>query len=150
MEEKEIDETAQGLYNISYSITKSGKTLVTVQGKTYKIPILLAKVLNKIENLRFDIELVDEKDIKKKKKLLDTLFAKITALILLNGWSFFPFVYSIKWRIIYNKMTSEEMNAIMETGLNNQYIAFFFKNCNIINSLLALKMNQIQIKKEDK
>lgn len=150
MEEKEIDETAQGLHNISYSITESEKTFVKVQGKTYKIPILLAKVLNKIENLRFDIELVDEKDVKKKKKLLDTLFAKITALILLNGWSFFPFVYAIKWRIIYNKMTSEEMNAIMETGLNNKYIAFFFKNCNIINSLLALKMNQIQIKKEDK
>ena len=88
MEEKEIDETAQGLHNISYSIAKSEKTLVTVQNKTYKIPILLAKVLNKIENLRFDIELVNEKDVKKKKKLLDTLFAKITALILLNGWSF--------------------------------------------------------------
>ena len=144
------NDIAQDLYNTSVSITESADTIVTVQGKDYKVPILLAKVLSNIENLRFNMELIPEKDIKKKKRKMDVMFAKITAYILLNGWSFFPFVFAIKWRIIYNTMTLEEMHAIMDAGLNNQQIAFFFKNCNIINSLLALKMNQIEIKKESK
>lgn len=144
------NDIAQDLYNTSVSITQSADTIVTVQGKDYKVPILLAKVLSNIENLRFNMELIPEKDIKKKKRKMDVMFAKITAYILLNGWSFFPFVFAIKWRIIYNTMTLEEMHAIMDAGLNNQQIAFFFKNCNIINSLLALKMNQIEIKKESK
>lgn len=144
------NDIAQDLYNTSVSITKSVDTIVTVQGKDYKVPILLAKVLSNIENLRFNMELIPEKDIKKKKRKMDVMFAKITAYILLNGWSFFPFVFAIKWRIIYNTMTLEEMHAIMDAGLNNQQVAFFFKNCNIINSLLALKMNQIEIKKESK
>ncbi len=144
------NDIAQDLYNTSVSITESVDTIVTVQGKDYKVPILLAKVLSNIENLRFNMELIPEKDIKKKKRKMDVMFAKITAYILLNGWSFFPFVFAIKWRIIYNTMTLEEMHAIMDAGLNNQQIAFFFKNCNIINSLLALKMNQIEIKKESK
>ncbi len=50
--------------------------------------------------------------------MLDLLYPKITAYILLNGWSIIPFVHAIKWRMVYNSMTSEEMNAIMEAGID--------------------------------
>lgn len=138
------------MLNTAHSISKVPPQIIMVQGKTYKIPHLLQKVLNKIENLRLDIEITPDKNQKKKKKMLDHLYPKATAYILLNGWSLIPFVHAIKWRMVYNQMTSEEMNAIMEAGINNKELAFFLKNCRLINSLLALKMNQIKIEKEDK
>lgn len=146
MEQEEIEE----IFNVGHSISRTPPQIVEVQGKRYKVPHLLQKTLSKIENLRFDIELMPDKRQKKKKKMLDTLYAKITAYILLNGWSIIPFVHAIKWRMVYNSMTSEEMNAIMEAGINNKELAFFLKNCRLINSLLALKMNQIKTEKEDK
>ena len=67
------NDIAQDLYNTSVSITESADTIVTVQGKDYKVPILLAKVLSNIENLRFNMELIPEKDIKKKKRKMDEI-----------------------------------------------------------------------------
>ena len=121
MEQEEIEE----IFNIGHSISRTPPQIVEVQGKRYKVPHLLQKTLNKIENLRFDIELTPIEKKKKRKRMLDLLYPKITAYILLNGWSIIPFVHAIKWRMVYNSMTSEEMNAIMEAGINNQELAFF-------------------------
>lgn len=116
----------------SHRIEKGIKREVIVLGKTFKIGDLSRKVLNKVVEIQFKVKFYEGDDniksMTKRLRFVNNADARVASLMLLNKWSYIPFLHSFHWRYLNMKYNSEHFNAIIEEGLNNKEYAFFLKN----------------------
>ena len=125
MNEKDILE-------VSHRIEKGIKREVLVLGKTFKIGDLSRKVLNKVIEIQFKVKFYEGEEnissMSKRLKYINNADAKTASYVLLNKWTYIPFLHAIHWRYLNMKYNSEHFNAIIEEGLNNKEYAFSLKN----------------------
>lgn len=136
------------LLKIASRLERGEKKEITVLGKKFRIGDTKRNILNRIYDIQVRVEFFESEEnvssIRKRMRYLNTSDAKITSLILLNGWANIPFLHSIHWRIINRLYTTETFNAIMEVGLNDNESAFFLKNCVLGRNTLMTRMMMIK------
>lgn len=141
-------EEASELLKISHRIENGGKRKVTVLGKTFVIGDTKRNILNKVNDIQYNVQFFEGeenfKTIKRRVRYVNNADARIASLLLLNGLANIPFLHSIHWRIINKLYTTETFSAIIETGLNDKETAFFLKNSMIRQNLLMPRMMMIK------
>ena len=136
------------LMAISSRIEKGDMTSVTILGKTFKLSDIKRKITNKIIDLQVAIDYNDKLSRKKKLRLIQVFDVRVCSYLMLNLWSFIPFLHTIHWRYLEAKYTSETFYGIIEAGLSNPEFVFFSK-CSIQLRNLAASRTQM-IKTEQK
>lgn len=136
------------ILEISHRIEKGVKSEVMVLGKTFKTGDLARKVLNKIADIQFRVKFYEGEDkikpMRKRLRFINNADAMTASLILLNRWSYIPFLHAIHWRVLNMKYTTEHFNAIIESGLNNREHDFFLKNTIASHNTLMSRMQMMK------
>ena len=144
-----MDLDAAKMMELSHRIEKGKISEVRVLGKTFKIKDTKRKVLDKIYEIQFKVSFYKGKEspkgLLKRAKYVNSAQARICSLLLLNGWSYIPFVHAIHWRILRLRYTTETFAAIIEEGFNNNEVGFFLKNSVHLQKLLQTRAMMIKL-----
>lgn len=144
-----MEDSSLSILDISHRIDKGEKRTIKVLGKKFKISDLSRYVVNKITDIQFRVKFYeDDKDNLKSRrarlKFLGDADAMTASYILLNKWSYIPFLHSLHWRYISRKYNSEHFSAIIKEGLDNDEYAFFLKNSIVGQNTLATRLQMMK------
>jgi hypothetical protein len=133
--------------SISHRIDKDEKVVITILGKEYKLSDTKRWVLDQIMNIAYDVNFSKSKskDFKKSLSKIQTSDVKAASYLILNAWSYIPFVHAIHWRYLRIANTSEVFNGIIEIALDNPENAFFLKSSLSLRKLLVSRTQMIQV-----
>jgi hypothetical protein len=135
---------------ISHRIDKDEKVSVKILGKEYKISDTKRWVLDKIMNIAYDVNYKKSKsgNFKKNLKKIQTSDVRVASYIILNSWSYIPFVHAIHWRYLRMSKTAEVFNGVIEMALNNPENDFFLKSLLRLSNLLVSRTQMIQVQEQ--
>lgn len=142
------EELINKIASISHRIEKGVKVKVEILGKTYSISDTKRKVLDNIIDILYDVNYTKSKDHKKQLKRIKESDVKIASYLMLNAWSYIPFVHAIHWRYLRAFKTSEVFSGIIDAGLNNPEQAFFLKGSISARNLMASRIQMIKMDQE--
>lgn len=133
--------------SISHRIDKDEKLIVTILGKDYKLRDTKRWVLDKIIEVLYDVNYTksNSKTLKSGLRRIQNCDVKIASYIILNAWSYIPFLHAIHWRYMKLTKTSEVFSGIIEAGIDNPENAFFLKSSLILRKLLVSRTQMIQV-----
>lgn len=138
------------LLKISHRIEKGLIKEITVLDKKFKIEDTKRGVINKIYDVIFKANFYEGQKVdglpmmRKRLKFVNSSDARVAAYILLNSLSYIPLVHSFYWRYLNYKYSTETFNAIIETALNDDDVAFFLKNSVHYQRILESRLMMIK------
>ena len=99
-----MEEGLGSILDISHRIDKGEKRVIKVLGKKFRISDLSRYVVNKITDIQFRVKFYedDKENLKSKRtrlRFLGNADAMTASYILLNKWSYVPFLHSWHWKI---------------------------------------------------
>lgn len=138
------------LLEIEYRIEKGIIKDIQVLGKKFRIKDIKRGVLNKIYDVIFKANFYEgvKEDglhiMRKRLKFVNSADARISSYILLNSFSYIPFLHAIHWRFLNYKYSTETFNAIVETALDDTDVSFFLKNSVHYQRILGARVMMIK------
>ena len=144
----EQEEFINKISSIAHRVDKGANLSVVILGKKYELSDTKRKVLDNIIDILYDVNYSESSDPRKQLRKVQNSDVKIASYLILNAWSYVPFLHSIHWRYLRAFKTSETFSGIIDAGLSNPEQAFFLKGSLSARNLMASRMQMIKMEQK--